>query len=177
MSLSQKEKVRLRSRSRKRIDPKALYLYHPASDSWIPAQADEEGRLVIDPSDLDTRYELANTCLLLDGSRKMAGKLDMNTYGIDSVKHILPYTPYWCDIGEVGSEFRKGYFQYLKALNTIETGLINMITATPAIGFQNDDYILYDITNDRYLFYIGYAVVGYIDAAGWHNGPPPGGFG
>ena len=77
MSLSTKEKVWLQAKRIKHMKYKAtgLYLYHPASDSWIPAQCDDEGRLVIDPSDLDTRYytqtaadALFAELLKLDGS-------------------------------------------------------------------------------------------------------------
>lgn len=86
MSLSDKEKAQLQSKRIKRLKYKAtgLYLYHPATDSWIPAQCDAEGRLVIDPSDLDTRYYtqtaadvLFEELLKLDGSRVMTGDLDL----------------------------------------------------------------------------------------------------
>lgn len=71
MSLSEKEKRWLQAKRIKHMKYKAtgLYLYHPGTDSWIPAQCDDEGRLVIDPADLDTRY------LKLDGSNKMLADL------------------------------------------------------------------------------------------------------
>ena len=56
MSLSAADKAKLLSHRKKGLMPTGLYLYNPASDKWIPAQCDDEGRLVIDPSDLDTRY-------------------------------------------------------------------------------------------------------------------------
>ena len=48
MSLSAKEKVWLQAKRIKHMKYKAtgLYLYHPASDSWIPSQCDDQGRLV-----------------------------------------------------------------------------------------------------------------------------------
>ena len=78
MSLSEKHKRWLQAKRIKHMKYKAtgLYLYHPATDSWIPAQCDDEGRLVIDPSDLDTRY------LRRDGSNKMLGDFDLNAYKI-----------------------------------------------------------------------------------------------
>lgn len=92
MSLSQKEKVNLQRLSKKGLLPTGLYLYHPASKRWIPAQCDDEGRLVIDPADLDSRYYLQSvvdsiqanleaedlTFLKLDGSRVMTGHLSIN---------------------------------------------------------------------------------------------------
>ena len=94
MSMSEKEKVQLQAKRLKRLKYKAtgLYLYHPATDSWIPAQCDDEGRLVIDPSDLDKRY------LKLDGSSKMLGNLDLgahnligdhNVFGIGDASHKI----------------------------------------------------------------------------------------
>lgn len=40
------------------------------------------------------------------------------------------------------------------------------------LRYETGDYIDYDATNNRYLFYIGAAVIGYVDAAGFHNGAP-----
>lgn len=52
MGLTSEEKIRLLERRRKFLlkafaQVRGSYLFHPASDSWIPAQADDEGRLVI----------------------------------------------------------------------------------------------------------------------------------
>ena len=69
MSLSDKDKAQLQSKAKDRLLATGLYLYHAPTDRWIPAQCDDEGRLVIDPSDLDTRY------LRLDGSRRMTETL------------------------------------------------------------------------------------------------------
>ena len=35
------------------------------------------------------------------------------------------------------------------------------------------DYLKYDETNNRYLFYIGGVCIGYVDATGFCNGAPP----
>ena len=84
MSLSDKERRQLQAKRIKKLKYKAtgLYLYHPATDSWIPAQCDDEGRLVIDPSDLDTRY------LKLDGTNKMLADFDLDTYRL-LLQHVL----------------------------------------------------------------------------------------
>jgi len=54
MSLSDEAKGALWKLRSKRYKPG--YLYYPAGKVWLPAQCDLEGRLVIDPTDLDTRY-------------------------------------------------------------------------------------------------------------------------
>lgn len=74
MGLSQKEKANLQAKAKlfprnEKLRPTGLYLYNPANDQWYPAQCDDEGRLVIDPEDLDARY------LKLDGSRPMTGSI------------------------------------------------------------------------------------------------------
>lgn len=38
--------------------------------------------------------------------------------------------------------------------------------------FDSGDYVTFDQTNNRYLFYIGDSVVGYVDSSGFHNGAP-----
>lgn len=40
------------------------------------------------------------------------------------------------------------------------------------IGADINDYITFDNTNNRWLFYIGGTCEGYIDSTGWHNGAP-----
>jgi len=42
------------------------------------------------------------------------------------------------------------------------------------INFQTDsgDSLNYDRTNDRWLFYVGGTVRGYVDATGFHDGAP-----
>jgi hypothetical protein len=37
---------------------------------------------------------------------------------------------------------------------------------------DTNDYLKYDMGNNRWLFYINSAVVGYVDATGFHNGAP-----
>lgn len=73
MSLSDKEKRQLQAKRIRTLKYKAtgLYLYHPATDSWIPAQCDDEGRLVIDPSDLDTRYHKKAEDLVMTSEKKL----------------------------------------------------------------------------------------------------------
>lgn len=89
MSLSAKEKAQLQSKRIKRLKFKgmALYLYHPASDSFLPAQCDAEGRMVIDPADLDNRYYTQSAAdllfeefLKLDGSKEMAAHILFDTH-------------------------------------------------------------------------------------------------
>jgi len=41
------------------------------------------------------------------------------------------------------------------------------------VTFATGDFIDYDATNDRYVFYIGDVVVGYVNATGFHDGAPP----
>ena len=71
MSLSDKEKMRVLEKRIRRLEDviakggQPQYLFCPSLNCWLPSQCDDEGRLVIDPSDLDTRY------LKLDGSNSM----------------------------------------------------------------------------------------------------------
>lgn len=87
MSLSDEEKIRLLEKRILRLETMigkgamAQYLFCPSLNCWLPAQCDDEGRQVIDPSDLDTRY------LKLDGSNKMLDDLDLGTE--DVIRGIL----------------------------------------------------------------------------------------
>lgn len=62
MSLSAEEKIRVLEKKVRRMErliergAMAQYLFCPSLNCWLPAQCDPEGRQVIDPSDLDTRY-------------------------------------------------------------------------------------------------------------------------
>ena len=115
MSLSAKEKLQLRSQSKKKIMPTGLYLFHPASNRWIPAQCDDEGRLVIDPSDLDTRYH------------KKGKDLDMDNFAINELKSVYPKTD---QVGYVGRWDTAQRFAQ-SAIMTMKTGaIIGMSSST-----------------------------------------------
>lgn len=167
MSLSDEEKMRILEKRILRLEQviargaAAQYLFCPSLNCWLPGQCDDEGRQVIDPSDLDARY------LKVDGSNKMLADLTL-----DRSAHLMPYENKTSNIGKPSRLIGAAYID-ATLTNNIQTELISMVGAVPVIGFQPDDFVLYDLTNDRYLFYIGSVIVGYIDDAGWHNGAPP----
>lgn len=96
MTLSDEEKIRVLEKRIRRLElmigrgAMAQYLFCPSLNCWLPGQCDEQGRQVIDPSDLDTRY------LKVDGSNKMKGHLDMDIYNIKLLTGLLM-------LGEEGS--------------------------------------------------------------------------
>lgn len=45
--------------------------------------------------------------------------------------------------------------------------------STADLVFAENDYLYYDRMNNRYLYYIGGTVIGYVDSSGFHNGAPP----
>jgi len=63
--------------------------------------------------------------------------------------------------------FQRGFFNNIHAVN---------LMLSYNIFFMEQNYnraIIWDETNKRFLFYIDGSVTGYIDSAGFHNGPPP----
>ena len=59
MSLSEKEQIKVLEKRILRLEramKRGMMLFYPEGDYWVPAQGDKDGRMVIDPTDLDTRY-------------------------------------------------------------------------------------------------------------------------
>jgi len=84
MTLSDAEKIRVLEKRVLKLEQLlgkgafAQYLFCPSLNVWLPAQCDDEGRQVIDPTDLDARY------LKVAGTNKMLANLDINDKKIDN---------------------------------------------------------------------------------------------
>lgn len=97
----------------------------------------------------------------------------MGGYNIVQTGHITPITSGVYNLGTAAYKFNAVTAGSFKGeqfdLSLADTPEIWMVTGFPS--FQ--DLIRYDKTNNRFLFIIGGAVVGYVDSTGFHNGAPP----
>lgn len=210
------------------------------AESTLNAGVTIDGVLCKDGVIPDSAYPNA---LLLDGSRKMTGNLDIDSNDIDAVSYMeidwairSLYDGYaW--LGEPDARFALAYInegiyfkpnalvglkwewdskyiqirvnsEMLEWVARLNGGAQSIFTADPnnslmsttlnfqprlpatnidlgtdairwqniflkgKVDFDSGDYISYDTTNNRYLFYIGNSVVGYVDNTGFHNGSP-----
>lgn len=164
MSLSQKDKVNIQRKSKKELKPTGLYLYHPGSDRWIPALCDDEGRLVIDPTDLDSRYYIQSlvdtiqanleaedlTFLKLDGSRVMTDDLDIGDNKIaigDSVIYKL-----------AGNTLMIGRKSAPASRNSLYAGIVNFdnVYFTHLYSRHTDTTLRSWSAADHYLYFLAY---------------------